>query len=149
MKRKKTTVRVRRVVGEYPALLTGIKERIRAAQVRATLAANAELIWLYWEVGRMIAEQQEKRGWGAQVIPGLARDIANQLPEVKGFGERNLKQMIRFYREYGQLPIVQQAAAQLGQRAAREKATNEIILPQAVAKLESAITNKRFRVSNM
>jgi len=43
----------------------------------------------------------------------LARDLRNELPEVKGFSERNLKYMVRFYREYDAAPIVQQAAAQL------------------------------------
>ncbi|PYI82227.1 MAG: hypothetical protein DME26_18395 [Verrucomicrobia bacterium] len=65
-----------------------VKNRIRAAQVKATLAANAELIHLYWDIGRAIAAMQEKEGWGAGVIPRLARDITNDLPEVKGFSER-------------------------------------------------------------
>jgi hypothetical protein len=60
-----------------------VKNRIRAAQVKATLAANAELIHLYWDIGRAIAAMQEKEGWGARVIPRLARDIASDMPAVK------------------------------------------------------------------
>ena len=37
-------------------------------------------------------------------IPRLATD----LPEEKGFSERNIGYMIRFAREYGAPPIVQQ-----------------------------------------
>jgi hypothetical protein len=36
-------------------------------------------------------------GWGAGVIPRLARDLHNELPEEKGFSERNIKQMLAFY----------------------------------------------------
>lgn len=97
----------------YAPFLKAIKDRIRAAQVRATLAANAELIHLYWDIGQAIARMQEREGWGAAVIPRLARDVANAMPEVKGFSERNLKYMIRFVREYGPRPIVRQAVAQL------------------------------------
>jgi len=48
----------------------------------------------------MIHERQRQQGWGAGIIPKLAKDIINELPEVKGFSERNLKRMLRFYREY-------------------------------------------------
>ena len=36
----------------YAPFLGAVKDRIRAAQVRATLSANAELIYLYWDIGR-------------------------------------------------------------------------------------------------
>jgi len=88
------------VPGDYPSLLENIKQRIRTAQVRATLCANAELIHLYWDIGRAIAQQQEHKGWGSGVIPRLARDIRNELPKVKGFSERNIDRMVAFYREY-------------------------------------------------
>jgi len=98
---------------DYPALLENIKQRIRNAQIRATLSANAELIHLYWDIGRIITERQQQVGWGAAVIPRLARDLRNEVPEVKGFSERNIGYMIRFYREYGPRSILQQPAAKL------------------------------------
>lgn len=99
---------------DYPAFLRDIKARIHAAQMRAALSANRELILLYWDIGRAIAERQKQAGWGAAVIPRLARDLRNELPEVKGFSERNLKLMAQFYGEYPRLfPIGQRAVAQL------------------------------------
>ena len=92
---------------DYTALLTDIKVRIRSAQVRATLGANAEMLAMYWDIGRMIEQRQKAEGWGAAVIPRLARDIRNELPEVKGFSERNIGYMIRFAREYASSPILQ------------------------------------------
>lgn len=61
---------------------------------------NAELIRLYWDIGRILEERQEQEGYGAAVIPRLARDLHNQLPEVKGFSERNIGRMIAFSRAY-------------------------------------------------
>lgn len=121
---------------DYLSLLADIKQRIRAAQVRAAFSANAELICLYWDIGRALAQQQQRQGWGSRVIPRLARDLHNELPEVKGFSERNLKYMIRFYREYAAAPIVQQPAAQLPPTAGR--ASTSEISPQVVAKLPDA-----------
>jgi predicted nuclease of restriction endonuclease-like (RecB) superfamily len=91
---------------QYSQLLTQIKDRIRRAQVKATLSANAEMILLYWDIGRMIHERQNLEGWGAGVIPRLSRDIRNELPEVKGFSERNIGRMIAFYRQYPDLKVI-------------------------------------------
>ena len=97
----------------YAGLLGDIKSRIREAQIKAGLSVNAEMILMYWDIGQMIHDRQQKEGWGAGVIPRLAKDIRNDLPEVKGFSERNIGYMIRFAREYGASPILQQAVAEL------------------------------------
>jgi predicted nuclease of restriction endonuclease-like (RecB) superfamily len=108
----------------YRQVLTDIKQRIRHAQTRAVMAVNAELIRLYWEIGALIDGRQRQEGWGAGVIPALAHDLHNELPEEKGFSERNIKRMLAFYREYPHLEFVPQPVAQL---AASSK------VPQAVA----------------
>jgi len=112
---------------EYAALLRDIKDRIRQAQTRAVLSANAEMVAMYWDIGRMIHARQQDEGWGTGVIPRLSRELRNELPEEKGFSERNIKSMLAFYREYSNpaailpppaeqskpLPIVPQTVAQL------------------------------------
>ncbi len=106
----------------YPALLNDIKTRIRTAQTQAALAVNQELLCLYWQVGCLIDSRQKEAGWGASVIPHLARDLAHELPAIKGFSERTLGRMIRFFREY---PTLGDA---ISIRARRD-------LPRAVAKM--------------
>jgi len=101
-------------IAQYKSLLSDIKQRIQAAQTRAILAVNGEMILLYWGIGRLLNERQQQEGWGAGVIPKLAKDIQNELPEVKGFSERNLKRMVSFYREYsGISEFVPQPVAQM------------------------------------
>ena len=97
---------------DYAALLTDIRQRVRHAQTRAVMAVNAELIRLYWEIGALLAERQRQEGWGAAVIPRLARDLHNELPEEKGFSERNIKRMLAFHRAYPHLGQVPQPVAQ-------------------------------------
>lgn len=101
----------------YADLLADIKQRIRTAQTRVMLSVNAELIRLYWELGQMLDARQKNEGWGAGVIPRLARDIRNELPEVKGFSERNIKRMLAFYREYAGVEFVPQPVAFFSSRA--------------------------------
>jgi predicted nuclease of restriction endonuclease-like (RecB) superfamily len=90
----------------YRGLLADIKTRVRAAQHQAALSANAEMIRLYWDIGRMIATRQEREGWGAGVIPRLAADLKNELPEEKGFSERNMKRMVQFWAAYPRLFVI-------------------------------------------
>ncbi|MGD9973489.1 MAG: YhcG family protein [Desulfatirhabdiaceae bacterium] len=97
----------------YSELLAQIKERIHKSQNRAALSVNVEMISMYWDIGRMIHQRQQEKGWGAGVIPRLALDLKNELPEIKGFSERNIGYMIRFAREYGIRSILQQPVAKL------------------------------------
>ncbi len=117
-------------VPRYASLFGDIKQRIRQSQTRAMLAVNAELIRLYWDIGRLIDARQESEGWGFQVIPKLSIDIRNELPEEKGFSERNIKRMLAFYRQYKELAIVPQAEAQI-------KISSKV--PQAVAQITSEV----------
>ncbi|MEY4936616.1 MAG: hypothetical protein RIS64_2975 [Bacteroidota bacterium] len=94
----------------YSSLLNDIKTRIKTAQIKATLAANAALIAMYWDIGNLILQRQQTEGWSARVIPKLANDLKNELPELKGFSERSLGYMLRLAKEY---PILQQPVAKL------------------------------------
>jgi predicted nuclease of restriction endonuclease-like (RecB) superfamily len=102
----------------YTDLLGDVKNRVQQARHRAILSANAELIAMYWDVGRIIAARQKLEGWGAGVIPRLAVDLKNELPEQKGFSERNLNYMVRFVREYGEPPVWQESNLKVQQPAA-------------------------------
>jgi hypothetical protein len=114
----------------YADLLNDIRQRIRQAQTRAMLSVNGELIRLYWDLGQILDARQHIEGWGAAVIPRLARDIRNALPEEKGFSERNIKRMLAFYREYASVAFVPQAVAQI---------ETEQKVPQAVALFSSDV----------
>jgi predicted nuclease of restriction endonuclease-like (RecB) superfamily len=129
----------------YRDLLADIKTRIRSAQHRAALSANAEMILLYWDIGRMIAARQEREGWGAGVIPRLAVDLKNDLPEEKGFSERNLGRMIAFFRAYSILPQPV-ANLEISVSPITENSGNQspTILPQPVAQLETALAKSQF-----
>lgn len=85
---------------DYTRLLDQIKTRIREARVRAGLAANRELVLLYWEIGKLIIERQKGEGWGTAVIEHLSRDIRHEFPDLQGFSPRNIWRMRAFYVAY-------------------------------------------------
>jgi len=86
---------------------------VRAAQLRASLAVNRELVLLYWGIGRDILARQKEQGWGAKIIDRLAADLRQEFPEVTGFSPRNLKYMRALAEAWPDEPIVQQLAAQI------------------------------------
>jgi predicted nuclease of restriction endonuclease-like (RecB) superfamily len=97
----------------YDRFLSGIKERIRTAQVKAVLAANAELILHYWEIGRDILANQDRQGWGSKVIDRLSVDLQRDFPKLSGYSVRNLKYMRAFAEAWPDRAIVQQLGAQI------------------------------------
>ncbi|HVG45871.1 MAG TPA: PDDEXK nuclease domain-containing protein [Longimicrobium sp.] len=84
----------------YGELLEALKARIRGAQVQAKLAVNRELIQLYWDIGREVAERQQQEGWGSAAIERLSRDLRGAFPDVQGFSPRNLWRMRSLYLAY-------------------------------------------------
>jgi predicted nuclease of restriction endonuclease-like (RecB) superfamily len=97
----------------YAGWLTDLKARIHAAQQRATLAVNRELVSLYWQIGREILARQAEQGWGARVIDRLAHDLRAAFPEMKGFSRANLMYMRAFAEAWPEAEIVQQAVGRL------------------------------------
>ena len=97
----------------YVTFLSDIKERIRSARLKSSLAVNRELVLLYWGIGSQILVRQKKEGWGSKVIDNLARDLAASFPDMKGFSPRNIKYMRAFADAYPERLFVQQAAAQI------------------------------------
>jgi predicted nuclease of restriction endonuclease-like (RecB) superfamily len=129
---------------DFPVLLQEIKTRIQQAQMRAIFSVNAELVQLYWDIGRMIDERQEEEGWGAGVIPRLAHELHDELQEIKGFSERNIKRMLAFYRAYPSPSEISPAAAaklpapkKVPQPAAQLQALKKV--PHAAALLPDSV----------
>ncbi|RJQ67598.1 MAG: DUF1016 domain-containing protein [Desulfobacteraceae bacterium] len=98
---------------DYPGWLAELKSRIAGARQRAVLAANAEQIQLYHDLGRDILDRQAREGWGAKVIDRLSADLRAAFPDMKGLSSRNLKYMKYFAEVCPDRQFGQQSAAQL------------------------------------
>ena len=99
---------------DYAMLLAEVKERVRSAQYEAFKAVNKELVTLYWDLGTLIAERQNREGWGKSVVERLANDLQNEFPGVKGFSVQNLWYMRQFYLEYCDNEKLQPLVGEIG-----------------------------------
>ena len=98
---------------DYGQWLADIKNRVLTARHKAALAVNAELVSLYWHIGRDILQRQAAQGWGSKVIDRLGRDLREAFPEMKGFSRANLLYMRAFAEAWTDFEIVQQSVGQL------------------------------------
>ncbi|MHB1033071.1 MAG: PDDEXK nuclease domain-containing protein [Pirellulales bacterium] len=114
---------------DYPAFLESLKNRVRQAQTKAILSVNRELIQLYWDLGRLIVERQEKEGWGKSVVDRLAGDLQKAFPGIQGFSPVNVWRMRAFFLAYHAVPKTGPSHAVTEAR--------EAILSQPVTEIDS------------
>jgi predicted nuclease of restriction endonuclease-like (RecB) superfamily len=79
--------------------IADIKQKVRAAQYEALKVVNTQLINLYWEIGKSIAEKQTEN-WGKAIVPSLSKELQNEFPGIGGFSVGNLWLMAQLYSEY-------------------------------------------------
>lgn len=95
---------------EYLATIEQVKQEIKAAQYKAAVHVNTELIMLYHSIGCVI---NAHKSWGNKFIENLAQDIKLEFPQTTGYSVRNLKYMAKFAATYLDLEFVQQVVAQI------------------------------------
>ena len=99
---------------QYVDFVVSIKRRILHSQYEALKSVNKELITLYWDIGKSIVEKQDAFGWGKSVVKTLAKDLQTEFVGMKGFSERNLRNMRTFYLEYKDSEKLQALTAEIG-----------------------------------
>ena len=95
---------------EYLATIEQVKQEIKAAQYKAVVHVNTELIMLYHSIGCVI---NAHKSWGNKFIDNLAQDIKLEFPQSTGYSVRNLKYMAKFAAAYLDAEFVQQVVAQI------------------------------------
>ena len=89
----------------YKNLLDKVSNLIEEARRKTVRHINTVITQTYWEIGRLIVEEEqrgEKRAeYGEYLIRRLAKDLTKQFG--KGFTERNLWWMKQFYITYPKL----------------------------------------------
>ncbi len=97
------------------ALLRDVRHLIQTARAHVARNVNEALTILYWHIGRQIRKDilKEKRAeYGEQIVQSLSAQLEAEFG--RGFGRRNLFNMVRFAEVFPDLQIVQALTAQLG-----------------------------------
>lgn len=91
-------------------LVERIEQLITEAKKRAVVAVNTAMVYTYYEIGRMIVEDEQKGEPRAEYGKAVIKQLSDRLTRKfgKGFSERNIEQMRQFYVIYSQeTPIPQ------------------------------------------
>ena len=122
----------------YAELFEDLKGRIRAAQLRASLSVNRELIKLYWHIGRSIVDRQESQQWGRSIVERPCKDIHASFPGISGFSPRNVWRMRAFFLTWRTATPVVAGPVREAREAKLSRPVTELdnaILPRSVAEL--------------
>ena len=80
-------------------LFSAIREVISQARQQAYRSSNATLLRTYWEIGRLIVEDEQqgetKAAYGKAVLKNLSRELTSEFGA--GFDESNLRNIRQFY----------------------------------------------------
>jgi len=86
----------------YQSWIAQLRNKIRVSQLKAAVRVNTELILVYWQLGKEIAEKQKEANWGDTLIEQLSKDLSTAFPEMKGFSRTNLFYIRKWYLFYSQ-----------------------------------------------
>lgn len=84
----------------YNEAVRVIKDAILQSQYQAARLVNKEQLALYYGIGCYISRNSRNGFWGTGAISSISRRLQQELPGLRGFSERNLKNMRIFYEEW-------------------------------------------------
>ena len=106
-----------------------VEHRARALQV-----VNGEMLWAYWNVGRVVSRHIKENQWGAKVVSMLSEYLRAKDPSLKGFSRRNLYNMVMLYDAYSaeSFALASDGALATVQKTSAQNASTEIVqMPSA------------------
>ncbi len=90
-------------VSEYRQAVQVIKEAILRSQYDAARSVNEKQLMLYFGIGRYISANSRKGFWGKGAIDAISGQLQRELPGLRGFSARSLRDMRIFYEEWSML----------------------------------------------
>lgn len=82
---------------------------IERHRISAFSVINTEILLANWEVGQYVSIQLKTSRWGAKVVSELADYLKRQNPKRRGFGKRNIYNMVKFYEIYSEMDFTELA----------------------------------------
>lgn len=85
---------------QYNDAVQQIKTAILRSQTKALGTINQEQLALYYGIGRYISQNSRDGFWGKDAIETISRQLSVEMPGLRGFSARNLRNMRTFYEEW-------------------------------------------------
>lgn len=100
-------------VQQYKQAVSVIKEAILHSQYRAAKMVTGEELSLNFGIGAYVSNRSRQEKWGMSIIDSISEQLRRELPGLRGFSARNIRNMRTFYEYWKQFLIWQPSAAKL------------------------------------
>ncbi len=88
---------------KYTSAVEAIKTAILQGQYEAAKGVNRIQLAVYFGIGKYISLNTRKKNWGTGALKVISEQLQKELPGLRGFSERSLKNMRSFYEEWQML----------------------------------------------
>lgn len=95
-------------------LFSELSQLIEQSRTEVAVYVNSTLTLLFWQVGRRINEhvlKNKRAEYGKQIVPTLLAQLESAYGQT--FTKKNIRRMMRFAEQFGQIDIVVPLARQL------------------------------------
>ena len=100
-------------VQQYKQAVSVIKEAILHSQYRAAKLVTGEELSLNFGIGAYVSNRSRQEKWGTSIIDSISEQLRRELPGLRGFSARSIRNMRTFYEYWKQFLIWQPSAAKL------------------------------------
>ena len=112
----------------YRDAVNDIKDAILKSQYQATKGVNGIQLSLYFGVGRYVSKNTRSGKWGTGAIDTISGQLKKELPGLRGFSERNLRNMRQFFENW-EAELSKLAAMAANLESEKESIDTEMLLP--------------------
>ena len=116
-----------------------IKTAILQSQARTARNVNADVLALYYSVGGYISIESRKQKWGSGAIKAISEQLRKELPGLKGFSERSIRNMRQFYEDWHSVVFQSPVTTTIQQPTAGELEASPNLQPLAAEIKNEAI----------
>ena len=100
-------------IQQYKQAVSVIKEAILHSQYRAAKMVTGEELSLNFGICAYVSNRSRQEKWGTSIIESISEQLRRELPGLRGFSARSIRNMRTFYEYWKQYLIWQPTAAKL------------------------------------
>ncbi|MDO5134135.1 MAG: DUF1016 N-terminal domain-containing protein, partial [Eubacteriales bacterium] len=131
-------------ITNYDKAVEIIKTAILQSQYDAARSVNEKQLMLYYGIGKYISLNSRKGYWGKGAIDAISERLDKELPGLKGFSARNLRNMRTFYEEWASLDYMCDEELNLADASAKTVSSSELQIWQTLLPNSQVVPTEDF-----
>ena len=128
-------------MNDYNKAVEIIKSAVLESQYRAAKGVNAVQLSLYFGIGKYVSENTRTGVWGTGAVENISKRLSGELPGLRGFSPRNLKNMRLFYENWKDIFVKSATAAT---DLTEEKVYYNLLLSDKMAAVAAVLNIEEF-----